>query len=336
MGTPDDIVNFFNQVLSSWGFALTTSGTMIIILILLVIFHLEKLEYFASKVLSLFQWTGTSVRKQVIARDIRARILQVSKEVSNEVDEILPYDMKIEWVKEMNVETFLKKNQVIVRMNNKSNKTKNIVYAINEYVAKGLIPKTRKYIDGKVIISTDLIITRRLLFSCYESSIDYFDEVYLKPMYEEDEEIKDYIKKLLVIENSGILVQVLLKEFIEQGRKVYPGIVDPCLIVESKNFVKFLYNIAAKPPGEIVDLTFTGEYFRVGVILVAKIETLHHGLTPYINRALRSLDNGTQTLYLLADSSHKANLATEVARLVKSRDIRVKSTKEYKYKRKIC
>ena len=129
------------------GIAISSPLFYILVVLYLVIFHLEKLEMLSSKVYSIFQFTGTAAKKKTIAKDIRSKILKVSKDVSKQVDGVLPYDLKIDWVKEVDRKTFVEGNQVVVRMNNRSTKTENLVYALNTYVEHGLIPKARKYID---------------------------------------------------------------------------------------------------------------------------------------------------------------------------------------------
>lgn len=323
------------ELFKSLGFTISSWLIIVGLFIYLVVFHLDKLEYFGSGVLSLFQWTGSGVRKQVIAKDIRSRILKVSKEISKEIDGVLPYDMKIKWVKEIDKDTFVEGNQVIIRMNNQKSKTRNIVYALNQYVEKGLLPKTRNYIDSKIIKSSDLVMVRKLLLLCNESGVDHFDEIYLKPVISADSDVKEWIEKILKLDEAGIFVHVLLKEFIEQARKIYPSMPDPCLYAESKEFLRFLYNIANKQPGQEVDLQFIGEYFKVGVIIIAKSETIGKlGYKPYVKRALSNLNKGIKTIYLFADTYSKSEFAHTVAETIGEADIRVKEMKEYKYKRK--
>ena len=124
----------FMSFLNFLGIAISSPLFYILVVLYLVIFHLEKLEMLSSKVYSIFQFTGTAAKKKTIAKDIRSKILKVSKDVSKQVDGVLPYDLKIDWVKEVDRKTFVEGNQVVVRMNNRSTKTENLVYALNTYV----------------------------------------------------------------------------------------------------------------------------------------------------------------------------------------------------------
>jgi hypothetical protein len=325
------------EFLSSIGLLIGSWAVIGIMVLYLVIFQLDKLEYFASKVLSVFQWTGTNVRKQVIAKDIRSRILKVSKEVTKEVKDIMPYDLKICWVKETNFQSFVEGNQVIVRMNNKhTTKTKNVVYALSQYVENGLMPKARNYIDKSIIKCADLVMTRKLLITCYEEGLNDFDKNYLSPVMHNNADMENDIRNLMKLDEAGLFVRILLKEFMEQSQKIYPQMPDPCLIAESSEFVRFLYNVVTKETGDYTDLIMNREYFKVGVIILFKEEILsNYGYAPYITRAFSNFGLGIQKVYLLADTATKSTIAREIAIQIKDRDLRVKKVNYHPYKRKL-
>jgi hypothetical protein len=315
--------------------AIIGSVGLIGIIIYLIVFHLEKLEYFASRVLSLFLWLGSGIRKKAISKEIRAKILKVSKEITKEVSTVLPYDLKINWVKETNIETFIQDNKIVIRMNNKQNKTGNIVYALTQYIENGLLPYARKYIDTKVMKSADMVMVRKLLAICHVEGLDHFDQSFLIPLLSSDEEIQEYIDKMIKLDDAGIFVRVLLNEYMFQSKIIYPKVPDQRFMRESKELVSFLYNVATKGPGEIVELSINGEYFRIGVIIIARNEVLDiHGTQPYIYRAISNLNKGLKKVYLFADTEFKSQCANEVASYIKENDLRVKYVKRLPYKRK--
>lgn len=312
-----------------------TTLLMIGVFLYLVIFKIEKLEIFASKVCSFFSFIGTSFEKKSISKEIRGRIIEISKEISKGIDGILPYDLKIEWVKETTRESFFNNNQIIIRMSQKDNKTKNIAYAVHSYVNNGLLPKARRYYDRKVIESSKLAIMRKLIIKGYPEIFDYFCQEYIDPITEQDIEIKEYLNQIIRLDENGMFVQVLLREFIDKANLIFPQEPDESLKAESKEFLRFLYNIASKEKNEDVPLTFNGVYFKTAIIIVAKTETIGKlGFTPYLKRIFNSLEQGIETIYIFAIGSIKSQIARSIAEIANERDYRIRHRSEYVYKRK--
>ena len=329
-------LTFVQRILSNWGILLTGWGLITVVFIILGINYAEKFIYLGAVIQNFFQWAGTSFRKGAIEKDLRYRVLTASKAVSKEVDGVMPFDLKIHWVKDSTPEAFVDDNQVIVRLSNKQNKTNTVVYALSKYVEEGLMPETRSYINEKVSKSADMVMTRKLLSLCFEQGICHYDEKYLRPLISADSEIAEYVKQMAKIDEAQFFVQILIKEFIRQSRKIYPHFPDDTLVEESKKFVEFLYKILTKSPGEHENLDFYGNYFKVAIILVAKSDTLREGGTkPYISKALSRLNRGIETIYVIADTKHKVLSANEIAEYIKINDLRVKYLKTFPYHRKM-
>lgn len=315
---------------------LGTSTFLIVVLVYMFVKQFEKIEYIIGKICSLFKWLHQSVRKSSISLDIQAKILKASKQVAGETNNVMPYHLKIKWVKETNMDTFLENNQIIVRMSDKQNKSNNMIYAINEYITKGLIPKARKYIDKNVMSATDLMVARKIVLTCWEQGLDYFDTEYLDKIRKANQEVDDMIKKIKELDETFLLYSVLIREFQKAGHKVYPAIEDECLIAESKEFLRFLYNIASKEPGEYVDLNMDGVYSKVRIVIIGiKHKMKTEGITPYCKQALNSLNKGTETIYLLSDSIFTNDFISRITNNIKSNNLNIKEVNRYRYKRKV-
>jgi hypothetical protein len=307
----------------------------IIVLIVLVIFYLDKIEHFASRVLALFSWMGSGVQKQQISRQIRGDILKISKNLSKELNSAIVYDLKVKWVKESNRETFIENNKVVIRMDNKKSKTKNTVYAVHQYVEKGLLGKIKTYFDSKLMGALDIAVVRKFLSELDPQYLAFYHEKYLD-VFLQDDEAKEIFMGIIELDKSGLLAAILLKELIEKGNMIYPDMPDECLKIESRQFLKFLYDISCKAPGEDVDLQFVQTYFQVAVVIIAKSDKLYQvGAKPYYKMAEKRINDGTTTVYLLADSKEKVRCATKIASDLKVKYPLIKSLKEYEYKRKL-
>lgn len=311
-----------------------SSGWLVAIAIIVyILLNPDKSLFWQAKIASLFSWASSKARKKAISSDIRSRVLKISKNISSENNEILPYDLKVEWVKEESRETFLKKNQVIVRMSQKSNPHRNFMYAVTEFVKQGFMPKARKYIDPKLLQASDLTVIRKMLEIGYHEAIDYFDCELLNPIASADSEIDELLNNIQRIDENGMFMPILINEFSKIGRRIYPERPDECLIAESKEFLRFLNTIASKRPGEDVDLEFNREYFKVAISLAARDDTLlYRGIRVYINQVLRELNQGIETIYVFG-LGQKRKVARQVAESAKEH-IRVFDTKDHSYKHK--
>lgn len=318
-------------LIATFGFGIAVFFTVIY----LVIFKLDAIEKFTSRFLSLFLWAGSSVQKTQLSKDIRSDILKVSKEMSKEIDGISPYDLKIRWVKDMDRDTFIENNKIIIKMNPYDNKIKNKVYALHQYIEHGLLSDIKIYFDDNVIKSLDATIVRKLLIILDKDGLKYFDNNYLDKILK-DEDNKIIFNQLIKLDSTGMLSAIFIKELMEKGRYMYPQAPDECLKIESRQFLTFLYNIANKKAGEDVELMFSSEYFNVAVMIIAKSEILHSvGQIPYLKRARNNLSNGVTTIYLLADSKNKCIAARKIAENLKRNNTNINQVKEYSYTRKI-
>ncbi|GAV24827.1 hypothetical protein ciss_07600 [Carboxydothermus islandicus] len=302
---------------------------IIFVLLYLIFFHIERIELVVSKIYGYFRFMSKTFEKAAVSKHIRGTILSFTKELNRELKDIAPYDLKIQWVKEENKETFLKENQIILRMYKYDNQAKNVVVALTEYVEKGIMPKAKKYIHKNVSRATDLAITRKILISRFSDSLDYFDEEFLKPLLNDDE-LKETFFKIKDLDESGMLTQVVLREFIELGKKLYPSVPDENIKKETQEFINYLYEIATKEPGNYTNLCFNKGYIKVAVVLIANQETYNlYGKKPYPRRIKINLDAGIDTVYVIAPLKYR-KLLQEVVNEIK-RDDRIKGLKEFNY-----
>ena len=245
----DLIVQLTNMLIENW-----EKAVWIILIIVLVIIFLnpEKVFIWRSCLASLFVNCCSGARKTKLGDKIRGTILKTTKELSKENTEILPYDLKIKWVKEEDRQTFLENNQVIVRMSHTENPQRNVTIAVTEYVKNGLMPTARRYIDDKVREAADLTIARKIVSIGWKEALAYYDSKVMDPLITSDDELRELVEKLLDIDKSGMLIPLLLNEFIKAAKLVYPERPDPRLLEESKELVNYLIEFARRERGVLI------------------------------------------------------------------------------------
>lgn len=103
-----------------------------------------------------------------------------------------------------------------------------------------------------------------------------------------------------MIERNGLLTRVLLSEFLELGRRLYPEFPPPGIFEATRGLVTHLHRIVTKKADE--DLG-EGLLFRSGLL------SNRAGVRPYVWRCLQNIRQGCDAVYLLARGSNITMIA---------------------------
>lgn len=305
-----------------------------VVILVFCITNIDNLLILLSQFQKFFSCCSQKARKGAIANSIRGRVMKSSASLRGLGDGIMAKDLKIDWVKEENAETFIKNNQVIIRMQQNSNPHKNFVTAVTSFVGQGLLPKAKRYIDQEILNMSKLSVCRTLIINGDSEALDYFDETVLSPTICSDSEAEETLKRLKVIDQNGMFVNILLNEYAKASSKIYPDTPDPLLIAESREFLTYLYRIALRNISDVEEFQFNREYFKVHIFLTANSRTYaRSGLRPYLNNINKSLSSGTETIYVFG-LGRKTEIAKEISETIKETDFRIASITPHHYRHK--
>ncbi len=298
------------------------------------LFNIDKLLLLLSSFQKLFSFCSSRARKGAISNSIRGKILHSSKDFRSVKNSLINSDLKIEWVKDENAETFIKNNQVIIRMSQSTNPHKNFVTAVNAYVGCGLLPKSHRYIDSKILYVSKVAVSRKLIVNGDPDAIDFFDTNVLLPLTDNDVECAQIYDELKTIDGNGMFINILLNEYSKASQKIYPEEPDPLLMAESKELLTYLHRIAKYGIDDVSDLTFNREYFKVHIFLTAKTSTyLKSGIRPYLKHITNSISEGIETLYIFG-LGRKIDIANEITSELKKTDFRIDTVIPHHYRHK--
>lgn len=320
---------------NKWAVILGISGPFIgaLIVFIFVLCNIEKFFLMSSKIQSLFTGISSKARKGTISTAIRGKVIKVAKNHKNLDDDLMIRDLKIEWVKDENPVSFMKNNQVIIRLNHDTNPHKNYVTAVSTFVNQGLLVKARRYVDSNIMRATSFSVTRSFILNGDNEALDYYDESILKPVLQEDDELSNLLDELKTIDGNGMFFEILLNEYAKAARKLYPDIKgDPCFTAESKEFLYYLHRIATGVASIPDDLCFNREYFKVHIFLAANTRTyIRSGAKVYLKHIFKSIDEGTETLYIYG-LGKKMEIAKELAEEAGHEDFRIEKIIPHYYK----
>lgn len=285
-----------------WLTAILTSIPWAILLIYLIK-NPEKVEKWGSIIAKFLSFISLRLERRAVAGDIQADIKGYLRGVPSQTKEqILPYGIKINWVKTTTREAFIKEGKVIVKMRYHKNQARNFLYATLEWAYKGLIPQARHLLDKTVLRAVDLVFINNVLTTLkrYDTKQLFIDEIY-EPEVKKGSVLEQYCQIFDELNKRGLFLGVVLQEFSSLGKRTGSVIPDTKARSETIGFMKTLEKLARKRPGEDVSPTYSGECIKCSIVLIAKQETyLLRGLSPYLNWINKCLNEGIRSFYVCA------------------------------------
>lgn len=286
----------------------------------------KKIEALAAWFYRTFSWASHRFEYGSVATNIQTKVNSFGEELNKSAGNVLPHAMKIEWTKNAKeVETSLRKGEIIVTMDYSQNQDRNLVISTLAYLGKDLLPRVRPYVDKTLMKATDFTVAKNIFVSGkQDSAISFFFENYLEPEIEKEPQLRYFCTILDRLERVGFFSRILLRELKYMGEKVFPATPDSVTRHESGDFAEFLARVATRERGEDVCLTFARSRIRTSIMLIARQETKKWGLRPYRRRTQINLDRGIEHMYICARGAENisiANLITNEQRKAKRLEI---------------
>ena len=139
------------------GFAVATA------LALYFLINPTKVEKWGGMIAGLVEKTSARAARRGAASEVQAAASKYVKETDS--CDILPYGLKINWVKENILESYVDKkhDRVVVIMQYKENRSRNFITAIRRYTSRAFIPAVRHDIPTQIVTVAELIIQEKII-----------------------------------------------------------------------------------------------------------------------------------------------------------------------------
>ena len=284
----------------------------------------------SSRVRSVRSWAD----RRAVASSIQDSVNAVCGQINAESPDAIPHPLKIEWVKEETIESFLKRGQAVIRLKHYTNQDRNIVDSTLAYLRVGLLPRAKSYLDVTLRKSCELKIATKVFVTRRDTAaFDYFTENELNPSLVTDSALQQDIQMLEDLDYIGFFTHVFLTEVKLTGDRLLGTM--PTLVIqqELRTFASFLKVIANKGATEDVPLDFRGVKIKVQIVLVAKRETIRaHGVAAYVNRISRGVREGYESLYIAGWGGEFANRLLDIKSKVDGKSVTVLRRYDYPVK----
>lgn len=278
---------------------LTSLGTTGIVLYGVLKYY-NNVRTFVKDVLSFFAATIGWFRSASTKLEIETNAAKSIEKLNSVVPELGLPELNVEWVKaDEHGHVRLEPGKAIVLLKYNKDNTQNIINMTAAYVHKTLLHHTKPYMDKGIHMAIDFTVIREFLNKT--SQKNFIVTQFIESCSDDIDAYSDAFQKVIKVDDEGLLTRVLLREYAIWGNKLAGKPRSPEYVLESKQLLDFIYNIASREFDELTPLVYKEGSIKVAVLLVAKYDTYaEKGIIPYVRRIREGFANGINTFYLLA------------------------------------
>jgi hypothetical protein len=284
----------------------------------------EKAEKWGSIIARSLSFLSSRLEKFSVARDIQSDINSFAKKLRFSAESsIVPYGVRVSWVKNVTREAFVKDGKVVIKMAHHENQARNFLYATMEWANRGLIPESRHLLDKSILQALDFTFINKALTESkrHDSRQIFLDEIF-EPRVAKGSLADTYCSVFGDLDKIGLFVGVVLPEYASLGRRLGSVIPDEKIRLETVYFFNMLQKLARKKHGKDVNPNYVGEYINCYIVLIARTETYAmYGLEPYLGFINKCCREGARSLYVCAIGDSNVSVVKRI------RDSYEKSTK---------
>lgn len=319
----------YEKLLTKFSFYTVIIIIGLIFVVITLIKNPEKASLWSAAISRRFSKISSKASKNAVEKEINGRILRGVKSTSKEIGEILPYKVSFLWQEKSDRKAFFDSNQVVLFMDPSKTRMQNIIHALSDYVNEGLIPqKVEENIDPDLSKAQKMLLTKKIISKAYKDGLRYYIDNYFVI---DNDSIKQKISTLQTLDNDGLFVQVALKELCMFHMNHDISLLDSSFGNEYANFIDFLTEVALRKKGEDTQLSFTGNYIKVGIILAASDRTYNHiGMDAYVRRFEKYVSGGINSIYIRSRGNIKNQISSDILDVLKEK-YEILNCSEYSY-----
>lgn len=289
----NDIEQFVNK------FGLTPFWSVVFILLIICIWQYDRVRVILTDIYCIAAKTIGWFKREATKRKLEEICNKGFTSISQEISELNLPNLKINWIAKGTQDITLKDKEAIVFLKFNPDNTQNIINATSAYVKKTLLPIPKTYMSPQVRDAIDYTVIRKCLLEIPEYRLAVTD--FIKNSQDICIENQSIIDKVCNIDDAGLMSRILFREYFEWGNRIAGRNIDNKYQKEASEFLDFLYDITARRYDDNTRLQYISENIKVGVLLVAKLDTFSAlGETPYVRRIKEGFAKGIRTFYLLA------------------------------------
>jgi hypothetical protein len=332
-----------NELLSSLGWIISAPLLLVIAILVYFLKNFDKLQLASASLMRFFGNFSKSFSKKSIESELSGRILGTVKKLNLELDEILPYEIKVEWKERSDRQSFLDGKRVVLCIDQNKTRTQNVIHAITDYVDNGLYPKfLERLLEKNSVRAQKLVLSRKMIRTVYKRGLRYFNDMMLYSIDSnlENNVYSNYIKMFEALDNNGMFSHIFLREMVKFSNSCdsldFSELENQNISSAMDGLASFLLSIAEKKKDdESLPLGYTKGPFSISIGLVAKYETFHtYGYEKYIVRFQQQIKKQYKSIYLCSYGDRNVEITMSLQKKLHERIPLLESSKPYTYLRK--
>ncbi len=265
-----------------------------------ILFCPDKAQMIAGWFQYFFGLVWGCFKKASIKNRLESSCSKMLNKFGKELPELNIPKLSIEWIKGDQYNTELKEGEAIVKLQFSKDQTKNIVNAASVYVRETFLRHSKPYMNDSLRQAIDLSVTRKILLKIDKNQRNILSQ-FNNDNSTRFDQYRNECSHVESVDDAGLLTRILIREFDYFGDKLQGRIPTEKYKKEADNFLTYLFDIATRDYDENTKLQFVESTLKVGVLLVAKLDTYSSaGLDPYLRRIKLGFARGIETFYLLA------------------------------------
>lgn len=289
---------------------LNTYWAIIAVLLLVCLFNYDKLKIVITDLWCLLARTIGWGKRIATKRKLEDTCRKSFTSITQEVPELELPLLKINWVAKDEENIVINDGEAIVFLKFNPDNTQNIINITSAYVKETVLTVSKTYMPSQIREAIDYTVIKKCLNEIQTNR--YALSHFIKNNHEVIKQSQTEIDKIGNIDDAGLMSRILFREYFEWGNRIAGRNIDEKYQKEASGFLDFLYNITSRGYDDNTQLQYISENIKVGVLLVAKIETFaEKGEQPYVRRIREGFAKGIRTFYLLA-RNEKLDIVHEV------------------------
>ena len=272
--------------------------------------YYRNIKSIFSDILRFLGFLGKWVRKKSVESKYEIIINGAIDDYNASFEDKILSNCKIQWIDKDSDESYLEEGKAIICLKfDKKNQDLNFFNATYTFTKTALLPVTRNYTNEYSQKAIDLNLTKIIIKEYNRNSLRIFNQKYIsEPQY-----IKDDFEKFEETEKRGLFRTLLIPELHYLGDNLETTIPTKKIEKEIENFFDWFYELASREEGEQTNLNFHSEHIKVGVILVASLDTYQeYGVEAYTKWAEKYASEHYGAIYLLARGNYRASILKEI------------------------
>ncbi len=293
-----------------WNFLVGLGLGALFLIAYIFISTYKNIRAFVADILASFGFLGKWVRKKSVESRYE-NIINGAVDVynSNFEGKILS-NCKINWVKDDTDNSYLEDGKAIICLKfDKNDQDLNFYNATYSFTKTALLPTTREFVKPSSQKAIDLNLTKIFIRDYNRRALRIFNQKFKS----ETQDIRDSFSRFEETEKRGLFSTLLIPELHYLGENLATTTPSYKVEKEIEDFFEWFYNLATRGKDERTILNYRSEHLKVGVILVANLETYQaYGIEAYTKWADKYASEHYGAVYLLARGSYRATILKKV------------------------